>query len=372
MARRKHRGWGRVAKWKGRWCARWMEDGRLRQKSFRGSKALAQRFLAHKQVELEEREATGGQPITRIRFGELFDQYEVIFNGQKAASTIVHEERYIRSKGLPFFEQRWVDEIRRSDVERWLIERVNTDKISGATRSRLLSIMSSFMRQAVALGHARVNPCTGIRRQKETLKPVPYLDVAAQARVIAATSGKLRTLVTILLDVGLRLGEALRVAWADVDFGRQVIIVRRSKNYLSREVSFTSRGKAALESERAEVSGKPDPEAVVFDMSWIDPSGNPKLHSQYRREWLKARKQAGQPKLTLHDLRHVFAVTAARAGVQLGELRELLGHKSLVMTLRYSRHCPANTPERARARIEAFLSAPQAPAEKSMTTCSMS
>ncbi len=360
MARRKHRGWGRIVKWKGRWCARWTEDGRLRQKSFRGSKALAQRFLAQKQVELEEREATGGQRITRIRFKALFDQYEAIFKGQKALSTIIHEERYMRSKGLPFFEKRWVDEIARADVERWLMERVNKDKISGATRSRLLTIMSAFMRQAAALGHARANPCTGIRRQKETLKPVPYLDVAAQARVIAATSGKLRTLVTILLDVGLRLGEALRVEWADVDFGRQIIIVRRSKNYLSREVPFTSRGKAALESRRAEAGGRPDPEAVVFDMSWIDPTGNPKLHSQYRREWLKARKRAGQPKLTLHDLRHVFAVTAARAGVQLGELRELLGHKSLVMTLRYSRHCPANTPERARARIEAFLSAPQA------------
>ena len=56
-----------------------------------------------------------------------------------------------------------------------------------------------------------------------------------------------------------------------------------------------------------------------------------------------------------HDCRHVFAVTAVRAGVPLGELRELLGHSSLVMVLRYARHVPANVTELAKSRLEAFL-----------------
>ena len=59
--------------------------------------------------------------------------------------------------------------------------------------------------------------------------------------------------------------------------------------------------------------------------------------------------------MTLHDLRHVFAVTAARAGIQLGELQMLLGHKTAVMTLRYARHCPTNTPELARDRLASYL-----------------
>ena len=73
MAKRR-RAFGRIVKWKGRWCARWIdENGVLRQKSFRGSKALAQRFLAQKLLEMEEREAAGERAIVRIKFADLFE-----------------------------------------------------------------------------------------------------------------------------------------------------------------------------------------------------------------------------------------------------------------------------------------------------------
>jgi len=358
MRNGRRRAFGRIVHWQGRWCARWLEDGRLRQKSFRGSKALAQRFLAQRQLELEERAAVGGQSLARVKFTELLAHYEENSKGQKAPSTILREAKYLRAKAEPFFGSRWIDEITRADVERWLIERVNKDGISGATRSRLLGIVSAFFRHAVALGHARVNPAAGIRRQKEALKPVPYLDVAAQSRVIAETQGGLRTLTTLLLDTGMRLGEALRVCWSDVDFDRQIIVVRRSKNYTSREVPFTSRGRAALVAAHNRDGGPPGPEEqVLAGMSTLDEAGEPKLDTLVRYRWVAARKRVGFPKLTLHDLRHVFAVTAVRAGVTLGELRELLGHKSLVMTMRYSRHCPANASAEAGRRLESLLSA---------------
>ena len=51
MPRRRRRGFGRITKWKGRWCARWLDEGgKLRQKSFRGSRALAERFLPQRVV----------------------------------------------------------------------------------------------------------------------------------------------------------------------------------------------------------------------------------------------------------------------------------------------------------------------------------
>jgi integrase len=356
MKTKRRRAFGRIVKWQGRHCARWIEDGRLRQQSFRGSKALAQRFLAQKQLEIEERGAARENPIVRIRFEDLLAQHEAIWKGQKAASTILRERYYLTSKALPFFKGRWVDEVSRPDVERWLIERVKVDEISGATRSRLLNMISAYFRQAVALGHARANPAVGIRRQKEMLKAVPYLDVAAQERVIASTEGDLRLLVTILLDTGVRLGEALRIRWSDADFDRRVIVVRRSKNYTAREVPFTSRGQAALVAARNRSGKTPDGEDLVLDgMGRLDEAGEPKLCYPHRDVWLKCRKKAGFPRLTLHDLRHVFAVTAVRAGVPLGELREILGHKSLAMVLRYARHCPANISVQVGQRMEGFL-----------------
>jgi integrase len=50
----------------------------------------------------------------------------------------------------------------------------------------------------------------------------------------------------------------------------------------------------------------------------------------------------------LQDLRHTFATRLVRNGVDLYKVKELLGHKTLAMTMRYAHHYP----ESLRAGIE--------------------
>ncbi|MGH7892904.1 MAG: tyrosine-type recombinase/integrase, partial [Thermodesulfobacteriota bacterium] len=56
----------------------------------------------------------------------------------------------------------------------------------------------------------------------------------------------------------------------------------------------------------------------------------------------------GVDKFTFHDLRHTFASVLVMKGVDLATVQELLGHKSIVMTKRYSHP----TPEHKRRAIE--------------------
>ncbi len=356
---RRRRDFGQILKIKGKWTVRWPERGKVRQRSLGGSKDLAVRFLAKKHTELAEQTALGHLPVDPIRFEVLFDQYAELFTGEKEPATVIREERYMRSKMLPVFRGMDVGQVTRADIERFLMKRTAEDRISGSTRNKNLNMLSRFFQKAIALNHARENPVAGIKRSQEPLKAVPFVSLAEQARLVGAMPERIQPLVALLLDTGLRLGEALRLEQRDLDFSRDVATVRISKNKTSRDVPFTSRGRRALSTALDAVDGDlPRVPALVF-ASLADRSitGEAVLKTCRRKQWTIGKRRAGLPDLRLHDLRHVWAVTCVRAGISLQELRELGGWKSLHMVLRYSRHVPANTPDLARTRLQAFISA---------------
>jgi integrase len=68
--------------------------------------------------------------------------------------------------------------------------------------------------------------------------------------------------------------------------------------------------------------------------------GEDGLPYNYRKSFETALKNSGILNFLFHDLRHTFASHLVMSGVDLNTVRELLGHKSLEMTLRYSHLSP--------------------------------
>ena len=61
------------------------------------------------------------------------------------------------------------------------------------------------------------------------------------------------------------------------------------------------------------------------------------------RHWFeKALKEAGVRNFTWHCLRHSFASRMVLAGVDLRTVQELMGHKTIGMTIRYAHLAPAH------------------------------
>ena len=81
------------------------------------------------------------------------------------------------------------------------------------------------------------------------------------------------------------------------------------------------------------------------------PHGGP--YHNFRTAFERAVEQAGLDDFTLHDLRYTFANCLVMAGVDLPTVKELLGHKGIAMTLRYT-HLSTDHKQRAVSTLERF------------------
>jgi site-specific recombinase XerD len=68
-------------------------------------------------------------------------------------------------------------------------------------------------------------------------------------------------------------------------------------------------------------------------------SVDPNTPFDFRKQWVKALRDADIQDFRWHDMRHDVASTLARDGKTLKEIAEILGHKSLASTDRYTHLC---------------------------------
>ena len=133
--------------------------------------------------------------------------------------------------------------------------------------------------------------------------------------------------VLLSMNTGLRRGELLGLTWDRVDLLNKVLTVvgSTSKSGQTRHVPLNDEALSVLKKWREQ-----NPDAVrVF---YID--------TGFKSAWRTLLNASEIAKFRWHDLRHHFASKLAQAGVPLNTIRELLGHASLAMTIRYAHLAP--------------------------------
>ena len=138
----------------------------------------------------------------------------------------------------------------------------------------------------------------------------------------------------LAVNTGLRRGELLKLRWRDVELSRQMLTVRGAgaKTGQTRHVPLNSEAIQVMKAWRPMAL---EPEWCVFVGS---ESSKPLV--AIKKGWAAVLKAAKVKSFRFHDLRHTFASKLVMAGVDLNTVRELLGHKSIAMTLRYAHLAP--------------------------------
>ena len=145
---------------------------------------------------------------------------------------------------------------------------------------------------------------------------------------------RVRGLIVALWRAGLRIGEALDLAEADLDPSRGALLVRCGKGGKRREAGMDDWGWRQLQpwlSYRTEL-----PPGPLFCVIHGPTRGRPWDVSAARARLRRLAVQAGvRRRFAPHQLRHAHAIEMAQEGVALNIIQRQLGHTDLGVTSIY-------------------------------------
>ncbi len=161
-------------------------------------------------------------------------------------------------------------------------------------------------------------------------------------------------LTLLSLHCGLRFGEIAGLTWQDLNFQDDTILIRDPKNGQTRVAFMTE----AVKSMCLEMTNGKAGDYVFKN------TGKNERMSQIPDSFMKAVNKCGlndsiddaRLKVVFHTCRHSFASWLVADGTDLFRVKELMGHKTLAMTARYS-HLSPDTLKQAVKSMESSLQA---------------
>jgi integrase len=212
-------------------------------------------------------------------------------------------------------------------------------RLGPGTVGQYLATLRHALRLArMEWGWLEQDPLAAVRWPPVPRGRVRYLSDDERQRLLeACQASKNRLLspaVVLALSTGARKMELLCVEWSDIDWMHRQLVLRHTKNGETRAVPLV--GKAF--------------EAVValsqvrrIDTPLIFPRRDGEAPIDLRHAWYGALERAGVQDFRWHDLRHSCASYLAMQNVSQRLIAEVLGHKSLSMSFRYSHLAPQHT-----------------------------
>lgn len=198
----------------------------------------------------------------------------------------------------------------------------NWGDLSPASRNRKSSVIKSYF-QYLFREKLITRPLADLIYTTKVPKKIPnFISVDESISCLKVATGMEKILFLLLYGAGLRVSEACRLKWKDVDTQEKIIRIL-GKGNKERIVAITKNLSAELKKLNAH-------ETFVFGEKPL----NQRTAYQMIHD-LGIRANLMKP-LHPHALRHSFATHLLSNGANLRVLQELLGHSSLQATEKYT------------------------------------
>lgn len=319
---------------------------RVQESTKQGNKRVAQQIEAGRKTQLAKGEVgiQDRKPVPTFReFAPRFEQ-AIETECSEKPRTVEFYKAKLRTlvADAPLAASR-LDSIDEAAIESYKQARVRVVSrrkmpLSAGSVNRELATLRRLLRLAhewkVIQRVPRVHLLRGERQRDFVLtytQEKPYLDMAP---------APLADVALLLLDTGLRLGEALSLEWPQVrlepangaKFGFLTVLSGKAKSRKSRNVPLSERAVAMLRRWGPLEGG------LVFHQG---DGGTPLSGSRLDQQHARVRELLKLPAdFVLHSLRHTFGTRLGEAGADAFTIMRLLGHSTVTVSQRYVHPSP--------------------------------
>lgn len=294
----------------------------------------------------------------------LWARFESEYSESKnAASTRIMNRSLYGNYIKKIFGNTPVQRLKTEEVEIYFNHLRREKKVSNGRLNRIRQLLHVMLNRAIAWRIIEQNPIARLER-------LPARDYLAPDQIRFLSEEEAQTILTwskdndpwlypkivVLLHTGIRFGEmsALRVEDLRLFAASPHLSICRSRCRHTGQFQLPKGRRArmiplsdGLKDFLASLANGKKIEDPLMWTSWEEGRWPSRVYDHFQ----KAIKETGVTRITVHDLRHTFAVRFLEREGHIFDLKEILGHRDIKLTMRYS-HFSAAMAERSRGIVD--------------------
>ncbi|MEW6532047.1 MAG: tyrosine-type recombinase/integrase [Thermodesulfobacteriota bacterium] len=325
-----------VFKKQGNWWIDFYHQGKRIRRKVGPSKKMAELKLADVQVKKAKNDFLGVCEPKKILFKDFAAEYLEYSKANKAKRSYERDVLTLDGHVTPLWGDQHLCHLNPKMIEEYKARRL--EKVTASTVNRELDTIKNMLRKAVEWGYLKTSPAEHVKKLRTGKPHFRYLAADEIEKLLGACgrsdNPQLYSFVAVALNTGMRLGELTALEWKDIDFKRGSVRVDNKKDHHTKNYEVRT---IPMNDTLADVLRR-IPRRL--DSSYVFQRKDGEKFRKMRTGFGNAVKRAGIPHVRFHDLRHTFASHLVMGGVDIRAVQELMGHKDIRMTMRYSHLAP--------------------------------
>lgn len=245
-----------------------------------------------------------------------------------------------------------VEDLNTTKLQEYVESLKSSNAFTLKTVSRKINSLRTLFKYLMVEGKIGINPATAVKHPKTALV-TPRILSSMEYRAIrdvARLNLKHYTMIELLLQTGIRIGELSRLHRSDVIFnndGKDYLFVDGFSTLPSRKVELNPLATMALQDY---LNKTPEGATNVSGYLFYTKTGKPVLIRNIRTALNRIFVKAGIKNATINDLRNTFIVCQLQNGMRIDRVAQIVGHRKISTTERYLSFLE-NVPEKTHTRI---------------------